>query len=205
MIKCSAAHLKMSFARDSMSAKKEGWRLRSKNILAIPILVVSLFTMVGMALAAQDRFTLKAPNGVAFSEFKGYDTGQNVAPSQTDEGIKVILANATMINARQWQAFSRGLRHRKNRMVQKKNPESPYLVMVPDTVGYFQALRERQLIREDSLLPVPYGCKGKRRHFHELRTKVRGTGGIPDSKFERTNGNVRKLMAGERRTAVERA
>jgi hypothetical protein len=32
------------------------------------------------ALAAQDRFTLKAPNGIAFSEFRGYETWQSVAP-----------------------------------------------------------------------------------------------------------------------------
>jgi hypothetical protein len=34
-----------------------------------------------MALAAQDRFILKAPNGVAFSEIRGYETWQNVAVS----------------------------------------------------------------------------------------------------------------------------
>jgi hypothetical protein len=46
--------------------------MKSKNIPAILIIVVSLSVFVSMALAAQeakDRFTLKAPNGVAFSEF----------------------------------------------------------------------------------------------------------------------------------------
>jgi hypothetical protein len=33
------------------------------------------------ALAAQDRFTLKAPNGIAVSEFIGYEMRQCVAPS----------------------------------------------------------------------------------------------------------------------------
>ena len=47
--------------------------------------------MADMVLAAQDRFTLKAPDGVAFSEFRGYETWQDVATSQTDEGSKVIL------------------------------------------------------------------------------------------------------------------
>ena len=28
------------------------------------------------ALAARDRFTLKAPNGIAFFEFRGYETGR---------------------------------------------------------------------------------------------------------------------------------
>jgi len=47
--------------------------------------------------AVQDRFTLKAPNGVAFSEFRGYETWSDVAASQTDDGLKIILANPVMI------------------------------------------------------------------------------------------------------------
>ena len=35
---------------------------------------------------------------VAFSEFRGYEAWQDVAVSQTDEGIKAILGNAVMIN-----------------------------------------------------------------------------------------------------------
>jgi hypothetical protein len=50
-----------------------------------------------MALAAQDRFTLKAPNGVAFSEFRGYETWQDVAVSQTEDGSKAILGNPVII------------------------------------------------------------------------------------------------------------
>jgi len=42
--------------------------MKSKNVPAIVIIVVSLAVSGSMALAAQDRFTLKAPNGVAFSE-----------------------------------------------------------------------------------------------------------------------------------------
>jgi len=33
-----------------------------------------LAVLGGMAIAAQDRFTLKVPNGLAFSEFRGYET-----------------------------------------------------------------------------------------------------------------------------------
>ncbi|MFZ0595336.1 MAG: hypothetical protein WAM39_33035 [Bryobacteraceae bacterium] len=35
--------------------------------------------------AAQDRFTLKSPNGIAFSEFRAYETWESVAPSQTND------------------------------------------------------------------------------------------------------------------------
>jgi Cytochrome P460 len=66
---------------------------------AIAIIAASLTVLGGMALGAQDRFTLKVPNGPAFSEFKGYETWQDVAVSQTENGLKVFAANAAMINA----------------------------------------------------------------------------------------------------------
>jgi hypothetical protein len=55
----------------------------------------------GGSLAAQDRFTLRAPNGVAFSEVRGYEDWKVVAPSfRTDnDEIRIILANDRMIAA----------------------------------------------------------------------------------------------------------
>jgi hypothetical protein len=54
------------------------------------VVIVGLPALFGIAFAAQDRFTLKAPNGVAFSEFRGYETWQDVAVSQVDGGLKII-------------------------------------------------------------------------------------------------------------------
>ena len=90
--------------------------------------------------AAQDRFTLKAPNGVAFSEIRGYETWQGVAVSQTDDGLTIIVGNTVMIDAYKRKAFpamaslSRRLQNCKDRVVQKKPPASPYPVMEPDTL-----------------------------------------------------------------------
>ena len=66
---------------------------------AFAIAAASLAIVAMVALAEQDRFTLKSPNGIAFSEFKGYETWQAVAVSQPDDGIKVILANPVMLDA----------------------------------------------------------------------------------------------------------
>src|SRR4051812_2422188 len=66
---------------------------------AIVITAVLFAVLGGMALAAQDRFTVKVPNGIAFSDFRGYETWQNVAVSQTENGLKVIAANTAMIRA----------------------------------------------------------------------------------------------------------
>jgi hypothetical protein len=109
-------------------------------ISAILILVVVLTVLGSIALAAQDRFTLKVPNGLAFSEFRGYETWQDVAVSQTENGLKVIAANNAMINAyRQGvpgngKPFPEGSKIVKIEWSSKKNPESPYFVMVPDTL-----------------------------------------------------------------------
>jgi hypothetical protein len=37
-----------------------------------------------MALAAEDKYTLKIPDGLSWSEFRGYETWQDVAVSQTE-------------------------------------------------------------------------------------------------------------------------
>ena len=62
----------------------------------IVIIAVSLAVLGSMALAAQDKYTLKVPNGLAFSEFRGYENWQDVAVSQTENGIKVIVANPAL-------------------------------------------------------------------------------------------------------------
>ncbi len=62
-------------------------------------LTVFLLTAGGLALAAQDRSSLKVPGGLSFAEFKGYETWQVVAPSQTKESLKSIAANDVMIRA----------------------------------------------------------------------------------------------------------
>ena len=59
-----------------------------RRFLATAAAAVLLAVFCSMALAAQARFTLKAPNGVAFSEFRGYDTWQDVAVSETEDGLK---------------------------------------------------------------------------------------------------------------------
>jgi hypothetical protein len=101
---------------------------------------VLLAVFGSMALAAQDRLTLKVPNGLAFSEFRGYETWQDVAVSQTEKALKVIAANNVMINAYRkgipgnHKLFPEGSKIVKIEWSSKKNPESPYFVMVPDTL-----------------------------------------------------------------------
>ena len=60
---------------------------------------VVLAAFGGMALAQQDKYTLKVPGGLAFSEFRGYEAWPVVATSQNDKLVAVILANPVMIDA----------------------------------------------------------------------------------------------------------
>jgi hypothetical protein len=47
----------------------------------------------GKAISAQDKYTVQVPNGLAFSEFRGYEDWQTVAVSQTEDMIEVAAAN----------------------------------------------------------------------------------------------------------------
>ena len=58
-----------------------------------------LFVLVGLALSAQDKYTLKVPNGLSFSEFKGYESWQVVSLSEHGNVMAAIVANPVMIDA----------------------------------------------------------------------------------------------------------
>jgi hypothetical protein len=108
---------------------------------AIVIIIAVLLAVLGsMALAAQDKYTVKVPNGLAFSDFRGYEDWKDVAVSQTKTNLKVIVANDVMMNAyRQGlpvdgKLFPDGSKIVKIEWIPKKNTVSPYFVMVPDTL-----------------------------------------------------------------------
>jgi hypothetical protein len=66
------------------------------------IIAVVLAVLVGgTAMSAQDKYSLKVPGGLAFSDFKGYESWQTVSISQDGGLIAVILANPVMIDAYQ--------------------------------------------------------------------------------------------------------
>ena len=123
-----------------MSSTATANGLKSKNILAIVVSVALPVVVGGLALAAQDRYTLKIPDGLAFSEFRGYETWQDVAVSQTETSLKVIAANDIMINAYRdgipdnGKPFPDGSKITKIEWSFKKNTVSPYFVNIPDTL-----------------------------------------------------------------------
>jgi Cytochrome P460 len=111
-------------------------RLRS----SVVVIVLVFFAVLGsIAFAAQDRYTLSLGK-LSFADFRGYDTWQNVAVSQTETLLKVIMANDVMMKAYKaglpadGKQFPDGSKIVKVEWTPKKNTVSPYFVMVPDTL-----------------------------------------------------------------------
>jgi hypothetical protein len=115
--------------------------MKGKNVRAIVIIVVFvLLAVVGsMAISAQDKYTVQVPNGLAFSEFRGYENWAVVAVSQTEDLINVILANPVMIDAYRagvpgnGKPFPDGSKIAKIHWKAKKSAEAPAPTIVPDT------------------------------------------------------------------------
>ena len=104
------------------------------------IIAVVLVGLGGNAISAQDKYTVKVPNGLAFSEFRGYEGWQTVAVSQTDDKIEVILANPAMIRAYlagipgNGKPFPNGSKMAKIHWNAKKSEDAPAPTTVPDTL-----------------------------------------------------------------------
>jgi hypothetical protein len=62
-------------------------------------IALGIAVLGGWAQSAQDKHTVKVPNGLAFSEFKGYESWQVVSISQDGDLVATILANPAMIEA----------------------------------------------------------------------------------------------------------
>jgi len=71
----------------------------SNRMWAIAIVTVVSSVLGGSGLAAQDKYTVKVPGGLAFSEFRGYEGWQVVSVSEDAGMLAVILANSVMIDA----------------------------------------------------------------------------------------------------------
>jgi hypothetical protein len=76
---------------------------RMKKVLfgATVFIVLALAVIGASADSAKDKWALKVPGGLAFSEFKGYETWQLVSISEDGGKVAAILANPTMIKAYQ--------------------------------------------------------------------------------------------------------
>ncbi len=132
------------------------------RIPSSPMTIAIVLTVLGgISVAAQDKYTVQVPNGLAFSDFKGYESWEVVSvamvdptePAMSGEGgsiLNVIMANPVMIEAYRkgvpgnGTKFPDGSKIAKIQWTTKKDSDSPFSVNVPD------ALRNVAFIAKDS-------------------------------------------------------
>jgi hypothetical protein len=111
----------------------------SSSAVAIGVVAVAVFSGEA-AISAQDKYTVQVPNGLAFSEFRGYEDWHVVAVSQSGDLIEVIVGNPAMIDAFKAGApgngkpFPDGAKMAKIHWNAKKSAEAPAATTVPDTL-----------------------------------------------------------------------
>src|SRR5271163_21350 len=114
--------------------------MKRKGIRVAVFVGTFLSVLVALVIAAQDKYTLRVPNGLAFSEFKGYENWQVIAVSQTEDQLKVEVANPTMIDAYRagipgnGKPFPDGSMIARIEWKPKKSTEAPFSVRVPDVL-----------------------------------------------------------------------
>ena len=114
--------------------------MKTRSMLISAGIAVALTLLgTGSALSVQDKYSLKVPNGLAFSEFRGYESWQTISVSNGGM-LAVILGNPAMIDAYKagtpgnGKPFPDGARMAKIHWTPKKNPATPGQPLVPDTL-----------------------------------------------------------------------
>jgi hypothetical protein len=82
-----------------VDAAEGGAVMNRKSMLTVGITTAALAVWGGLAISAQDKYTLKVPGGLAFSEFRGYEAWQVVSVSEDGGLLAAIVANPVMIDA----------------------------------------------------------------------------------------------------------
>ena len=113
---------------------------RIASLSGIAVVLAVLSSRAFTAQGTQDKYTLKVPDGLAFSEFKGYETWQVVSLSHSDETLNVIVANPVMVDAYKagipgnGKPWPDGAKAAKIQYIPKKSKEAPFNVAVPDVL-----------------------------------------------------------------------
>src|SRR6202011_1960819 len=113
--------------------------MKKSSLISLSISVSIAVLAAGVAISAQDKYTVQVPNGLAFSEFRGYEGWPVIAISENGGKIAVITGNAVMIDAYKegvpgnGKPFPDGARMAKVHWIPKKQETYPGQPMVPGT------------------------------------------------------------------------
>jgi hypothetical protein len=134
---------------ESVAPEQQGRKIETRTaaeriagFIVVAAAVAVLAVLVAAAVYAQgqnnDKYSLKSPSGIAFSDFRGYEDWSDVSCARTDEVLKVIVANPAMIKAYKagvpvnGQPFPEGSMIVKLQWKPKKSTEAQFAVDVPD-------------------------------------------------------------------------
>ena len=137
------------FPTKSVAQEQQARRIETRTATAriagfalIATAMAALAVLGAAALFAQgqdkDKYSLVSPGGIAFSDFRGYEDWADVSSAHTDERLKVIVGNPTMIKAFKagiplnGQPFPDGSMIVKLQWTPKRSTEAPFVVDVPD-------------------------------------------------------------------------
>ena len=73
--------------------------MNRKSQLVIGMAIVWLAVLSGLAMSAQDKYDVKVPGGLAFSDFKGYEGWEAISMSRSERAVAIIFGNPAMIAA----------------------------------------------------------------------------------------------------------
>ena len=114
---------------------------RVAGIAIVATAAAALAVPLAKAVNVDDKYSLKSPSGIAFSDFRGYEDWAVVGPARTTEVLKIIVANPAMIKAYKagtpgnGQPFPEGSKIVKIQWKPKKSKEAPFDVDVADVLA----------------------------------------------------------------------
>src|SRR5262249_11254489 len=85
-----------SLQADTTLTRRPDMRLKIRIIVLVG-LVLSVVAV--LAPAGQDKYSVKVPGGLAFSEFRGYEGWQAISISRNERVLAMTLGNPAMIEA----------------------------------------------------------------------------------------------------------
>ena len=137
------------FVAKSVAQEQQAQEIQTRTAVAriagfalIATAMAAVAVLGAVVLFAQGRdngkYLLVSPSGIAFSDFRGYEDWAVISSAHTDERLKVIVGNPTMIKAFKagtpgnGQPFPDGSMVVKLQWTPKKSTEAPFVVDVPD-------------------------------------------------------------------------
>ena len=111
--------------------------MKSNVFVTIATATLAVAVLGGAAVSEQDKYSLKVPGGLAFSEFKGYEDWAVITVHHNEDLIKVVVGNPVVMDAYRagipgnGKPFPDGSKMAKVEWNPTKSTTPPYDVNVP--------------------------------------------------------------------------